>query len=107
MDRVYFDDKCVVCYSGISFLRKQNPKCKIEFLEISKLNNPSPYSKAIIGEFKQKKYKGFDTIIVMLKELGYKKISLFITTPILKQIFTLIYYIFASFIRPLLPKRDI
>ena len=66
MDRVYFDDKCVVCYSGISFLRKKHPKCKIEFLEISKLNNPSPYSKAIIGEFKQKKYKGFDTIIVML-----------------------------------------
>ena len=50
MNRVYFDDKCVVCYSGINFLRKKNPKCKIEFLEISKLNNPSPYSKAIIGE---------------------------------------------------------
>ena len=86
---------------------EKNPKCKIEFLEISKLNNPPPYSKAIIVEFKQKKYNDFDTIIVMLKELGYKKISLFITTPTLKQIFTLIYYIFASFIRPLLTKRDI
>ena len=50
MNKVYFDDKCIVCYSGITYLKEKHPKNDIEFIEISKLENPSStYSKAIIG----------------------------------------------------------
>ena len=51
MNKVYYDDKCVVCHSGITYLKKKHPKSNIEFFEISRLDDPIPYSKAIIGEF--------------------------------------------------------
>ena len=74
MNKVYYDDKCVVCHSGINYLKKKHPKSNIEFFEISRLDDPVPYSKAIIGEFETNKYKGFDTIIILLRKLGYKKV---------------------------------
>ena len=107
MNKVYFDDKCIVCYSGITYLKEKHPKNDIEFLEISKLENPSPYSKAIIGEFETNKYKGFDTIIILLRKLGYKRLSVIISIPVLKQFLSILYYIFALLIRPLLPKREV
>ena len=107
MNKVYFDDKCIVCYSGITYLKEKHPKNDIEFLEISKLENPSPYSKAIIGEFETNKYKGFDTIIILLRKLGYKSLSAIISIPVLKQFLSILYYIFALLIRPLLPKREV
>ena len=107
MNKVYFDDKCIVCYSGITYLKEKHPKNDIEFLEISKLENPSPYSKAIIGEFETNKYKGFDTIIILLRKLGYKRLSVIIGIPVLKQFLSILYYIFALLIRPLLPKREV
>ena len=57
MNKVYYDDKCVVCHSGINYLKKKHPKSNIEFFEISRLDDPVPYSKAIIGEFERNKYK--------------------------------------------------
>jgi predicted DCC family thiol-disulfide oxidoreductase YuxK len=107
MNKVYFDDKCIVCYSGITYLKVKHPKNDIEFLEISKLENPSLYSKGIIGEFKTKKFKGLDTIIILLRELGYKYFSILMSTPILRQVLSLLYNIFAYLIRPLLPKREV
>ena len=108
MNKVYFDDKCIVCYSGITYLKEKHPKNDIEFIEISKLENPSStYSKAIIGEFKTKKFKGLDTIIMLLRELGYKNFSILMSIPILKQVLSLLYNIFAYLIRPLLPKREV
>ena len=107
MNKVYYDDKCIVCYSGITYLKKKHPKSNIEFFEISKLDDPVPYSKAIIGEFETDKFKGFDTIIILLRKLGYKKLSVIISIPVLKQFFSILYYIFAQLIRPLLPKREV
>jgi predicted DCC family thiol-disulfide oxidoreductase YuxK len=108
MNKVYFDDKCIVCYSGITYLKEKHPKNDIEFIEISKLENPSStYSKAIIGEFKTKKFKGLDTIIILLRELGYKNFSILMSTPIFKQVLSLLYNVFAYLIRPLLPKREV
>ena len=49
MNKLYFDDKCIVCYSGITYLKEKHLKNDIEFLEISNLENTSLYSKAIIG----------------------------------------------------------
>ena len=107
MNKVYYDDKCIVCYSGITYLKKKHPKSNIEFFEISRLDDPIPYSKAIIGEFETNKFKGFDTIIILLRKLGYKKLSVVISMPVLKQFFSILYYIFARLIRPLLPKREV
>ena len=107
MNKVYYDDKCVVCHSGITYIKKQHPKSNIEFFEISRLDDPTPYSKAIIGEFESNKFKGFDTIIKLLRKLGYKKLSVIIGIPVLKQFFSILYYIFAQLIRPLLPKREV
>ena len=107
MNKVYYDDKCVVCHSGITYLKKKHPKSDIKFFEISRLDNPIPYSKAIIGEFETNKYKGFDTIIILLRKLGYKKLSVIVSIPVLKQFFSILYYIFAQLIRPLLPKRKV
>jgi predicted DCC family thiol-disulfide oxidoreductase YuxK len=106
MNKVYYDDKCVVCHSGITFLKK-NPNSDIEFIEISRLDNPSTYSKAIIGEFETNQFKGFDTITILLKKLGYKKFSIIISMPVLKQVLSILYNIFALLIRPLLPKREV
>ena len=107
MNKVYFDDKCIVCHSGITYLKKKHPKSDIEFFEISRLDDPIPYSKAIIGEFENNKFKGFNTIIILLRKLGYKKLSVIISIPVLKQFFIILYYIFALLIRPLLPKREV
>ena len=107
MNKVYYDDKCVVCHSGINYLKKKHPKSNIEFFEISRLDDPIPYSKAIIGEFETNKFKGFDTIIILLRKLGYKKLSVVISMPVLKQFFSILYSIFAQLIRPLLPKREV
>ena len=107
MNKVYFDDKCIVCHSGITYLKKKHPKSDIEFFEISRLDDPIPYSKAIIGEFENNKFKGFNTIIILLRKLGYKKLSVIISIPVLKQFFIILYYIFALLIRPLLPKRNV
>ena len=107
MNKVYYDDKCVVCHSGINYLKKKHPKSNIEFFEISRLDDPTPYSKAIIGEFESNKFKGFDTIIILLRKLGYKKLSVIVSIPVLKQYFSIFYYIFAQIIRPLLPKREV
>ena len=107
MNKVYYDDKCVVCHSGITYLKKKHPKSNIEFFEISRLDDPIPYSKAIIGEFETNKFKGLDTIIILLRKLGYKKLSVIIGMPVLKQFFSILYYIFAQLIRPLLPKREV
>ena len=108
MNKVYFDDKCIVCYSGITYLKEKHPKNDIEFIEISKLENPSStYSKAIIGEFKTKKFKGLDTIIILLRELGYKNFSILMSTPIFKQVLSILYNVFAYLIRPLLHKREV
>ena len=107
MNKVYFDDKCIVCHSGITYLKKKHPKSDIEFFEISRLDDPIPYSKAIIGEFENNKFKGFNTIIILLRKLGYKKLSVIISMPVLKQFFIILYYIFALLIRPLLPKRNV
>ena len=107
MNKVYYDDKCVVCHSGINYLKKKHPKSNIEFFEISRLDDPIPYSKAIIGEFESNKFKGFDTIIILLRKLGYKKLSVIISIPVLKQFFSILYYIFAQLIRQLLQKRHV
>ena len=107
MNKVYYDDKCVVCHSGINYLKKKHPKSNIEFFEISRLDDPIPYSKAIIGEFESNKFKGFDTIIILLRKLGYKKLSNIISMPVLKQVLSILYNIFALLIRPLLPKREV
>ena len=107
MNKVYYDDKCVVCHSGITYIKKKHPKSNIEFFEISRLDDPIPYSKAIIGEFENNKFKGFNTIIILLRKLGYKKLSVIISIPVLKQFFIILYYIFALLIRPLLPKRNV
>ena len=105
MNKVYYDDKCVVCHSGITYLKKKHPKSDIKFFGISRLDDPLPYYKAIIGKFGANKFKGVDTIIIVLRKLGYKKLSIIISTPVLKQLFSLFYNIFALLIRPLLPKR--
>ena len=107
MNKVYYDDKCIVCHSGINYLKKKHPKSDIEFFEISRLDDPMPYSKAIIGEFETNKFKGFDTLIILFRKLGYKKLSVIISLPLLKQILSILYNIFAVLIRPLLPKREI
>ena len=107
MNKVYYDDKCIVCHSGITYLKKKHPKSDIEFFEISRLDDPMPYSKAIIGEFETNKFKGFDTLIILFRKLGYKKLSVIISIPVLKQFFSILYYIFAQLIRHLLPKREI
>ena len=82
MNKVYYDDKCIVCHSGITYLKKKHPKSDIEFFEISRLDDPIHYSKAIIGEFETNKFKGFDTIIILLRKLGYKKLSVIIGIPV-------------------------
>ena len=107
MNKVYYDDKCVVCHSGIAYLKKKHPKSDIKFFEISRLDNPIPYSKAIIGEFETNKFKGFDTIIILLRKLGYNKLSVIISILVLKQFFSILYCIFAQLIRPPLPKREV
>jgi predicted DCC family thiol-disulfide oxidoreductase YuxK len=107
MNKVYYDDKCVVCHSGITFLKKKHPKSDIEFFEISRLDDPLPYSKAIIGEFETNKFKGFDTIIILFRKLGYKKLSVIISIPLLKHLLSILYNMFALLIRPLLPKREV
>ena len=107
MNKVYYDDKCVVCHSGITYLKKKHPKSDIEFFEISRLDDSLPYSKAIIGEFETNKFKGFDTLIILFRKLGYKKLSVIISLPLLKQVLSILYNIFAVLIRPLLPKREI
>ena len=107
MNKVYYDDKCIVCHSGITYLKKKHPKSDIEFFEISRLDDSLPYSKAIIGEFETNKFKGFDTLIILFRKLGYKKLSVIISLPLLKQILSILYNIFAVLIRPLLPKREI
>ena len=107
MNKVYYDDKCIVCHSGITYLKKKHPKSDIEFFEISRLDDPLPYSKAIIGEFETYKFKGFDTIIILFRKLGYKKLSVIISIPLLKRLLSILYNIFAVLIRPLLPKREI
>lgn len=105
MNKVYYDDKCVICHSGITYLKNKHPKSDIKFFKISELDDPLPYSKAIIGEFERNKVKGFDTIIMLLKKLGYKKLSITISIPVLKQLLRGLYNVFAILIRPLLPKR--
>ncbi len=107
MNKVYYDDKCIVCHSGITYLKKKHPKSDIEFFEISRLDDSLPYSKAIIGEFETNKFKGFDTLIILFRKLGYKKLSVIISLPLLKQVLSILYNIFAVLIRPLLPKREI
>ena len=107
MNKVYYDDKCIICHSGINYLKKKHPKSDIKFFEISILDDPIPYSKAIIGEFETKNIKGFDTIIILLRKLGYKRLSVIISIPVLKQFLSILYYIFALLIRPLLPKREV
>ena len=107
MNKVYYDDKCIVCHSGITYLKKKHPKSDIEFFEISRLDDPLPYSKAIIGEFETYKFKGFDTIIILFRKLGYKKLSVIISIPLLKRLLSILYNIFALLIRPLLPKREV
>ena len=107
MNKVYYDDKCIVCHSGITYLKKKHPKSDIEFFEISILDDPLPYSKAIIGEFETNKFKGFDTLIILFRKLGYKKLSVIISMPVLKQVLSILYNIFALLIRPLLPKREV
>ena len=105
MNKVYYDDKCVICHSGITYLKNKNPKSDIKFFKISELDDPLPYSKAIIGEFERNKFKGFDTIIMLLKKLGYKKLSITISIPVLKQLLSVLYTIIAVLIRPLQTKR--
>ena len=107
MNKVYYDDKCIVCHSGITYLKKKHPKSDIEFFEISRLDDSLPYSKAIIGEFETNKFKGFDTLIILFRKLGYKKLSVIISIPLLKRLLSILYNIFALLIRPLLPKREV
>ena len=107
MNKVYYDDKCIVCHSGITYLKKKHPKSDIEFFEVSRLDDPLPYSKAIIGEFETNKFKGFDTIIIFFRKIGYKKLSFIISIPVLKQVLSTLYNIFGLLIRPLLPKREV
>ena len=86
---------CCLSFCNYLFKEKTYSKSDIEFLEISILNDSLSYSKVIIGEFETNKFKGFDTIIILLRKLGFKKLSIIISMLVLKHVLSILYNIFA------------
>jgi len=103
--KVYWDDYCYVCFFEIEALKRNNPECNIEFINISSLDNKAAYMDQMVGEFDGKKTVGPDTIRRMYYELGHHQLVTITKLPLIKQIFNLSYKIFAYFVRPFLPKR--
>ena len=60
MNKVYYDDKCVVCHSGITYLKKKHPKSNIEFFEISIKFKKGFIRAETVSHNDFIKYKGFN-----------------------------------------------
>jgi predicted DCC family thiol-disulfide oxidoreductase YuxK len=107
-DKVYYDDDYYVCSIEINALRKKGEKCGIEFIDIADkdFGNPEPYMVEMIGQFDGEETVGAETFIKMYETIGFKKLVWISRLPLIKQIMDLVYYIFAYYIRPSLPKKS-
>ena len=108
-DKVYYDESCYVCSLEINTIRKRGEACGIEFVDIS---NPDfqtsgkDFETEMIGEFDGSETVGAETFRKMYEKLGFKKAARFSRLPVVRNFFDAGYYIFASWIRPHLPKRN-
>ena len=107
-DKVYYDDKCYVCSLEINAIRKRGEACGIEFIDISSSDfgfADRDYDTEMIGEFGGKDTVGIETFRLMYEKMGFKRSVCFSRLPVVKQAFDFGYYVFAHWVRPILPKK--
>ncbi len=107
-NKVYYDEKCYICSFEINAIRKKGEACGIEFVDISGSGFEDcgrDYNTEMVGEFDGKETIGIETFRAMYERLGYRKSVALSRLPLVKSIFDVGYYVFAHWIRPLLPKK--
>ena len=108
-NKVYYDESCYVCSIEINAVRKRGESCGIEFVDISSpdftLGSDEYFNKEMIGEFDGCETVGIETFRKMYDQMGFKKAVAFSRLPIIKQLFDSGYYVFAHWLRPILPKK--
>ena len=107
-DKVYYDESCYVCSLEINTIRKRGESCGIEFVDISDSNFDSAgvdFESEMRGEFGGRESVGIETFRLMYEKMGFKKSVCFSRLPVVKQAFDAGYYVFAHWIRPILPKK--
>ena len=106
--KVYYDESCYVCSFEINLLRKKGEACGIEFIDISSRNfehSDRDYDAEMVGEFDGKETIGMNTFRALYDSLGYRRFVAFTMLPVIKQLFDLGYYVFAHYVRPILPRK--
>ena len=109
-NKVYYDESCYVCSLEINAVRKRGESCGIEFVDISDKDfdpGDEDFETEMIGDFDGKRSVGIETFRHMYEKMGFKKAVSFSRLPIIKQLFDSGYYVFAHWIRPILPKKKI
>ena len=89
-------------------IRKRGESCGIKFIDISRSDFgfiDGNFDIEMIGEFNGQETFGIDTFREMYNKMGFTKIVKFSKLPIIRNIFEYSYRVFASYIRPRLPKR--
>ena len=108
-NKVYYDESCYVCSLEINAVRERGEACGIEFVDISSpdftIGSDEYFNKEMIGEFDGCETVGIETFRKMYEKMGFKRAVAFSRLPIIKQLFDSGYYVFAYWIRPILPKK--
>ncbi len=107
-DKIYYDESCYVCSLEINAIREKGESCGIQFIDISSpdfRDTNRDFETEMIGEFDGEQTKGIETFRLMYEKMGFKRAVYFSRLPVLKQAFNFGYYIFAHWVRPVLPKK--
>ena len=107
-DIVYYDESCYVCSFEINTLRKRGESCGIEFVDISSSEFKGcgrDYDSEMVGKFDGKETVGIETFRKMYEKMGFKRSVWFSRLPGIRHIFNAGYWVFAYWIRPILPKK--
>ena len=109
-DKVYYDESCYICSLEINTIRKKGEACGIEFIDISSpdfTSSGEDFETEMVGEFGGEKTVGAETFRKMYERLGFRRTVMFSRLPVIRNVFNASYYIFAHWIRPRLPRRDV
>jgi len=110
--KIFYDSQCPICSREIKILKIIDKKNKVEYVDFTKKNfvpskygkNIDDFKKEINGVGKKGKWlKGMDVFREVYSEIGLGFLVKWTSVPIIKQIFDLLYKIFAK-IRPVFSK---
>lgn len=112
---IFYDGACHLCSHEISYYRKKDTQSRINFVDISRPDfiaeehhlEPAKvqtvmHARARSGEV----ITGVDAFFAIWDEIdGFKKFSKIGRLPPIKLVLKAAYHVFASYIRPILPKK--